>query len=345
MELEKIIQPSKIIRMKKNVLLLFLLLPFVGFGQSEEKQRLADAIAQLRAQLNSLENQLNTDSVKYVYDAIINVEQATWYIETTVAQNRATEEQTLETEIETIIEEEVTIENEGEMEEDWSGEDNEYGFNKSWKDRALEIAMGGRNKKTKTYFTYALGINQLFTDISGVDAPETQVWNSRVWELGFTVKTRLGGEKSPIRLTYGLGFQRNNFTLPNSQLVYDALPSEGVSFVSTVGNNINRSKFSMTYFTVPLGLEFSLGKRAYVGFNGYGGILVRASTETESLGARNEEIKTYTRARFNVNNFMYGARAYVGYKAFSIYGKFDVSDLFDSTTLYNVYSFGVKFDF
>lgn len=56
-------------------------------------------------------------------------------------------------------------------------------------------------------------------------------------------------------------------------------------------------------------------------------------------------VKQKTKKDFNASNFIYGLSAYMGYKATSLYVKYDLNPLFqDNPVKQNNVSMGVRFD-
>ncbi len=58
------------------------------------------------------------------------------------------------------------------------------------------------------------------------------------------------------------------------------------------------------------------------------------------------EFTTKEKGDFNVNDFIYGVSTYIGYKATSLYLKYDLNPLFqDNAVKQNNISLGIRFDF
>jgi hypothetical protein len=205
-----------------------------------------------------------------------------------------------------------------------------------------DVFFKRKQKRTSTYFNYSLGLNSLLVANDAV-SPDIEPWSSRTFEIGLTSKTKLGSSPKSVRFTYGFLFMRSNFQMNDRRLVLNPNAEGGIEFVNIDGS-IRRSSFRVSYLTVPVGFEFRFGRKGYFGFNGYGGLRTSSSTKLEFNTDLNEEIRQRGRSGYEMNNFVYGARAYVGFDDVSIFARYDASPLFKNNDNYNILAFGVKFD-
>ncbi len=83
-----------------------------------------------------------------------------------------------------------------------------------------------------------------------------------------------------------------------------------------------------------------------LGVGGYFGGNIKSKQILDFEDADDHDVKQKTKGNFNVNDFIYGASAYIGYKEVSLYAKYDISPLFkDNVVDQNNISFGLRFDF
>ena len=92
-----------------------------------------------------------------------------------------------------------------------------------------------------------------------------------------------------------------------------------------------------TYFKTHDSFRFGLG--GFVGLN-------LKSKQYINYDSDSYTSRDITRGDFNTSNFIYGLSAYIGYKATSLYLKYDLNPLFrDNVIKQNNVSLGVRFDF
>lgn len=220
--------------------------------------------------------------------------------------------------------------------------------NKSVKDLAKKLKVNkNSNRRTKMYFTLALGVNGLQKGDNNTDLvqPNIDTWKSRNVEFGILLKTRLGGVSSPVKVYYGLTYNRFGYVLKGQDFDYKADPNAYPEAAFTNVTNIKDARLKIGYAVVPLGLEFRLGKSGNLALGGYAGLRTRTSFEKEYNSVRDVSNHDVKNARFGMNNTIYGAQASIGKGGLSLYGKINLSDLYSDGKYYNPYAAGIKWDF
>ena len=229
-------------------------------------------------------------------------------------------------------------------------EDTKKSTGSNLKDK-LKIKKSDSNRRTKMYFTVALGLNQL-TNPNGSNAlhPNLDNWRSRNAEVGLLFKSRIGGENSRAKVYYGITYNTYKFRLKNQQLVYnDDSNSTPVKFVTD--NNITQAILANNYVQVPFGVEFRIGKSGSLGLGAYAGYRVATRMSTEMNGTKDQTIQSTTYARYKMSNINAGLQASVGKGGLSLYGKYNLTDLFEPSLSSSgnpstvPYVMGVKWDF
>jgi hypothetical protein len=212
-----------------------------------------------------------------------------------------------------------------------------------------------QSKRTTSQLVFAAGVNNLVTG-SKVAGSDFRYWGSHFYELGLTYNTRIAKNNNLLHAKYGLSLMYNNLR-----------PTEDRTFVVT-GNQTNLesssidlkdSRFRNVYLVMPLHLEFDFsgknekdGKSYFkthdnfrLGLGGYFGTRIK-SKQVLQYDSNNHEVNYKEKGDFNVNNFIYGVSAYVGYKATSLYVKYDLNPMFENNVIkQNNISLGVRFDF
>lgn len=211
-------------------------------------------------------------------------------------------------------------------------------------------------KRTTSQFVLAWGFNNLVTN-KAVANSDYYYWKSHFFEWGFTNNTRIFKEDNLLHLKYGFSVMYNNIC-----------PTDNRYFVPTDNNQTNLevfpyelecSRFKNVYLVAPLHLEFDFsgnksrnGKSGFsthkgfrLGIGGYGGFRIK-SKQKLFYDQGDDKVRIKTKGNFNANDFNYGVSSYIGYKATSLYLKYDLNPLFENNVVdQNNISLGLRFDF
>lgn len=222
---------------------------------------------------------------------------------------------------------------------------------KRWKDSISNTS----ERRTTSQFVFAAGVNNLVTNKAAAHS-DYRYWGSHFYEWGFTSNTRLLKDNNLLHLKYGFSVMYNNLR-PTDNRLFVANGDQTNLETSTV--NLKDSRFRNVYVTLPVHLEFDFsktkvkdGKKIFkshesvrFGLGGYAGFRVKSKQilEYEQDG---HDITIKEKGGFNTNDFIYGVSTYIGYKATSLYLKYDLNPLFkDNAIKQNNISLGVRFDF
>jgi len=122
---------------------------------------------------------------------------------------------------------------------------------------------------------------------------------------------------------------------------------------------LENSRFKNVYLVAPLHLEFdfsenkskegntsfSTHKGVRFGIGGYGGFRIK-SKQKMYYNIDDDKIRIKTKGNFNANDLIYGVSTYLGYKATSLYLKYDLNPLFENNVIdQNNISLGIRHDF
>jgi hypothetical protein len=214
-----------------------------------------------------------------------------------------------------------------------------------------------RSRRTHSYTVIAFGLNNLIDDgdVNSIQDSEFEFGGSRFFEFGINYKTRLFENSGLLYLDYGLSARYNSLRPKNNQFF---VTDDKETFLEIHTENLKKSNFKNVQLVVPVFLEFDLSKPKIkndrtiyrrnrgvrFGFGGFGGINLK-SKQTLRYKLDGKKVKDKTRGDFNVNNFVYGLNAFIGFSDTSFYVKYDFQDLFDDNfkNQKNI-SFGVRFD-
>lgn len=223
-----------------------------------------------------------------------------------------------------------------------------------WNDRADSIRRHRSEPRTTSQFVFAFGVNNLVTD-GAVAHSDYRYWGSHFYEWGVSWNTRLMKNDNLLHAKYGLSLQYNNLRPTDNRMFVD---NGTTTDLVTNPVPMRDSRFRNVNLVVPVHLEFDFtrkkefnGKPAFrthdsfrFGIGGYAGINVKSKQilRYDVDGYKSREV---TKGSFNVNDFIYGVSAYVGFEETSLYVKYDLNPLFkDNPVAQRNVSLGVRFD-
>ncbi|MFC6096994.1 hypothetical protein ACFPVY_10095 [Flavobacterium qiangtangense] len=213
------------------------------------------------------------------------------------------------------------------------------------------------DRRTTSQLVFATGFNNTINegDLGTLNDSDFKFNKSQFYEWGITFNSRLAKNSNLLHAKYGLSLMYNNLrATDNRSFVVNGDQTELVENPI----HLKESRFRNVYLVLPLHLEFDFtkkkidGDKVYFrshesfrfGIGGYAGVNVK-SKQILRYEVDDREVKERTKGDFNVNNFVYGLSAYVGYGQMSLYAKYDLSPLFkDNVVDQNNVSLGLRFD-
>ena len=212
-----------------------------------------------------------------------------------------------------------------------------------------------QSKRTTTQFVLATGLNNVVTDGS-VQKSDFRYLGSHFYEWGLTYNTRILKNNNLLHAKYGFSVMYNNLrATDNRYFVADG--NQTNLEVNPIRQDDSRFKNVNLVFPVHLEFDFTKSKerdgKTYfkthdsfrVGLGGYVGTNLK-SKQYVKYDIDEYKSREITKGNFNVDSFVYGLSTYVGYKATSLYLKYDLNPLFkDNAVKQNNVSLGLRFDF
>lgn len=210
-------------------------------------------------------------------------------------------------------------------------------------------------KRTTSQFVFAFGLNRLVAD-DKIDHANFKD-RSEFYEWGVTWNTRLLKNNNLLHIKYGLSLQYNNLRMDNNKIF--AVNGDKTGLIDS-GLDLDVSRFRYVNLVVPIHFELDFTKKKMneekvyfpthksfrVGFGGYTGFNVKEKQIIKYADASGNDVKAKTKGDFNVNDFVYGLSAYIGYGEVSLYAKYDLQTIFSNNDIdQNNLSLGVRFDF
>jgi hypothetical protein len=209
-------------------------------------------------------------------------------------------------------------------------------------------------KRTTNQLIFATGLNNALTNNS-ISNSNFRYFGSHFYEFGVTWNTRFSKTANLLHLKYGVSAVWNNLRPSNSR---EFLVSGNQTNLQTSPVKLEDSRFRNVLLTFPVHLEFDFsGEGEYnnqkyfkshdafrFAIGGYAGINL-GSTQFSEISINKYFTETQTKGDFNTSNFIYGLSTYIGYKATSLYLKYDLNPLFRNNAVkQNNISLGIRWD-
>ena len=218
-----------------------------------------------------------------------------------------------------------------------------------------EDKQNRQSKRTTSQLVFAAGLNNVVTDGS-VEKSDFRYLGSHFYELGVTYNTRILEKSNLLHAKYGLSLMYNNLRATDNR---NFVVNENQTNLEVNALQQEDSRFKNVNLVIPAHLEFDFTKpkvkdgKTYFkthnsfrfGVGGFVGVNLK-SKQYINYDSDSYKSRVITRGDFNTSNFIYGLSTYIGYKATSLYLKYDLNSLFkDNTVKQNNVSLGVRFDF
>lgn len=241
-----------------------------------------------------------------------------------------------------------------EQEDPWADSDlkQEDFMNDSPRGGEKENWFGNR---TQTELVVAVGFNNAIAEGQSVNDLDFKIAGSRFFELGMAWRTRVFDNSNWLRFKYGFSFQFNGLKPTDNRYF---VQNDDLTLLQQHVVDLDKSKFRLDNLVFPLHIEIGSSKRNEykdrihystsgqfrMGLGGYAGFNLgrRQKLKYQEEG---ERIKQKMKHNYNVNEFVYGLSAYVGWGDTSAYVKYDLNPIFDTPNeeLRNI-SIGLRFD-
>jgi hypothetical protein len=221
--------------------------------------------------------------------------------------------------------------------------------------------MERKSKKTTSQFVFAMGLNNAIPEDGNIENSDFRVWGSHFYEWGLTYNTRIFKNHNLVHAKYGFSVMYNNLRPTDNRYF---VKNGDQTYLATSTFNLEESRLRNVYLTAPFHLEFDFSPKKYskdgttsyfrthesvrLGIGGYAGVRVK-SKQLLHYEVDGDKEKNKQKGDFNVSDFNYGLSTYIGYRATSLYLKYDMNPMFKKNSdinqvpLNNV-SFGIRWD-
>lgn len=219
-----------------------------------------------------------------------------------------------------------------------------------------------KSKRTTSQFVFAMGLNNAIPELKDIENSDFRVWGSHFYEWGVTYNSRLIKNHNLVHAKYGFSVMYNNLRPTDNRYF---VKSGNQTYLATSNFDLEESRLRNVYLAAPFHLEFDFTPKKYskdgttsyfrthesirLGIGGYAGVRIK-SKQLLHIEVDGDTEKTKQKGDFNVSDFNYGLSTYIGYRATSLYFKYDMNPLFKKNSdinhvpLNNV-SFGIRWDF
>lgn len=210
-------------------------------------------------------------------------------------------------------------------------------------------------RRTTMQFVFAAGVNNLVTD-GMVARSDFRYLGSHFYEIGWSHNTRILKNDNLLHFKYGWSVVYNNLRATNNRYFEEAGRQTNLQ---TANISLKDSRFRNVNLVLPMYLEFDFSgnktkndkpffkthKGVRLGLGGFAGVNLKSKQILKFNDSFGNSVNQKTKGDFNVNDFVYGVGAYLGYKETSLYVKYDLNPMFEDNAVHqNNISLGVRFD-
>ena len=252
---------------------------------------------------------------------------------------------------ETLIVKESEDYDDGTVEIDING-DRVLTFNsKEWYNKDIKY-----DRRTYSDPVMAVGFSNAIIDGESFNDSPYKLGGSRFFDIGWAWRTRIFKKSNAIRLNYGFSFQFNGLKPKGNQYF---VVNDGQVELEEFEYGLRKSKFRMDNLVFPVYLEFgpskykvsehkvrySIRNQFRFGIGGYAGFNM-GSRQVLKYSRDGENVKDKLKGGYNTSDLIYGVSAYMGFGCVQLYGKYDLSPIFqDAAVEQRMVAMGLRFDF
>lgn len=208
--------------------------------------------------------------------------------------------------------------------------------------------MSPNKSRTSWSGEFSMGLNQMVNENMELSAgmAEAAYWPSLATSLGLVVaNTRIGGNRSPLHLKYGLYWNWHAFRLTDNNTLNKVMNADeeqvtvfGPSDIASA-EQMRASSFTVVYFDVPVMLNLEINKNGKNNFmlaaGGYGGVRSAARTRQRFDDLADQRTRVRTSSDYNLNRFRYGLMAQLGFRDVILTYRLDLNPMFNDNNPIN----------
>ena len=206
------------------------------------------------------------------------------------------------------------------------------------------------SKRVHGGFNFALGFHSLATDDKfGNNA--FKIWGSKSVEIGYSRNVRILPNNNLLHLNYGISVMVDKLKMRGDDYFVN---NNGITELKVYESPLIKSKFKNVYITLPVNLEldltptFTVSDETYYpikdsfrfGVGGYIGMLADSKQVLRYRNDNGDNVRRAEKGDFNVNQWIYGVSAHLGYGTNVFYIKYSLTPLFENNPV-NEYPFSI----
>jgi hypothetical protein len=196
---------------------------------------------------------------------------------------------------------------------------------------------------------FEMGLNNLSTEKFSLSLPASDNFmnlnTGKSWNVNINfLQYGLGLIGNNIGIVTGLGLELNDYRFDNNNSITKDVVN-GMIVENTYVLSLEKSKFTTSYLTVPLLLEFQVpagrrNKRLFISGGVIGGLKIGSHTKVVYREEGNRQ-KVKDRGDFNLSSLRYGVTARIGYRALKVFANYYLTPLFEDGAGPELYPFSV----
>lgn len=193
----------------------------------------------------------------------------------------------------------------------------------------IKAKLDNKPHRTQLGAALSFGFNNAIGPHQSIDNSPYKMGNSGFFTCGLELQTMLS-KTGYFRMNYGFEFQFNNLH-PSDNFYFEK--DNKIMQLSNFDHELKKAKISFNNIVIPVHLEIGKMNKNYhsigfrLGIGGYAGLNMSA---VQTLKYKNEGHKVKKRIvnNYNTNNIIYGVSAYIGWRWFNLYAKYDLNNIF-----------------
>lgn len=199
-----------------------------------------------------------------------------------------------------------------------------------------------RKKFDPNFGGFSVGLNNYLDPGYALHDGDFNLNTGRSWNYNLNFLEYGIGLGTPyVGLATGLGVEWSNYIFDGPNSITEETNGD-ISVLPLTYPNINKSKFTMSYLTAPLILEFQIpaGKKPiHISAGVIGGVKLTSKTKVKYQdGGRQKDVR---RDDYSLSPFRYGATFRIGYRAVNLFANYYFSPLFGETDAPELYPISV----
>ena len=223
------------------------------------------------------------------------------------------------------------------------GENNEISFENEGSEK-------GDGKFKGHFGGIDIGINNYFTSDFSTSLPLSEEYlnlnTGKSWGVNLNLfQQSISLIKNNVGIVTGIGFEFNNYSFENKQMVLSG-DSTVLSYYTETQQNYEKNKLTTSFLTVPLILEFQIpvgekNKPIYLSVGATGSVKLGSHVKLKDDSGNKEK----RRDDYNLSPLRYGLTARIGYRGMNFFANYSLQPMFEKDKGPELYPFTIGISF